>query len=124
MIDIAIASSLVSIFFIVIFSIFDSYINLKKSKEYSMIDYVVIKELDRNLSYEELMELELKEYLIDINSIKDLENKNIVQLLKNINNKEFSKELYYLNVLNQQDNYIEYEYLKNDEKIGFIKYKG
>lgn len=121
MIDIAVATAIVSIFLATIFSIFDSYIALKKRESYSNMDYMILKELDKNCSYEELNQLTLGNYSINVEKIEDIVDFQLINLIEIINSKDENK--YFFNIINKNLDYIECELIKEEEKFGFIKYK-
>ncbi|MGL5615583.1 MAG: hypothetical protein ACRDD2_05055 [Sarcina sp.] len=121
-VEIAVASSILSIFLVVIGSIFNSYLNLKKTVNYNDLDYGVIRELHNNLDYEKLNNLEKGVYKITIENLEQLKGNDILNLIEKP--LEENRLDYKLRILNKEENFIEYEMIKEENTVGFIKFKG
>lgn len=121
LIDIAVGSAVISIFTLVIFSMFQGYINLRKKRDNNEFIYFIVQELENNTDYNSLNKFESGEYYINLKDKEEVKNKNIIQCI----GKEKSGNSNRL-IINKEDGYIECDLQFNNYKdeVGFIKYRG
>lgn len=121
LIDVAVGASIIVIFSVTILSIFQSYINIKKKSSSSKLNYFIIKELDENLDYNSLKLLDEGIHCINIKSIEEIKDKNIIEFITEEDHDKTNK----LFIKEKNEFYVEYEFLtyENNKNIGFIKYR-
>lgn len=121
LVDIAVGSAIISIFTLVIFSMFQGYINLRKRREHNELIYFIVQELENNSDYNNLSKFKNGEYYINITEKEEVKNKNIIQCISKENRGSSSRL-----IINKEDRYIECDLQFNNykEEVGFIKYRG